>query len=444
MEAVMTEHAPLGAAPLIVTPPPGPVARAAIERDHLVTSTSNTRPYPLAVRRARGCVVEDLDGNRFIDFTAGIAVCSTGHCHPHVVRAIQGQCEQLIHICGSDFYYEPMIDLAEKLTVIAPGVGAKRVLFTNSGTEAIEAAMKLSRHATGRKWIIAMYGAFHGRSMGALSLTASKVRQKERFGPLVPMVAHVDYGDVDDIEKTLFKRAVPSDEVAAVFVEPILGEGGYIVPPDDFLPRLRDLCTRHGILLVVDEIQSGMGRTGRMFAVDHWNVVPDIICIAKGIASGMPLGAVIAGADVMKWPPGSQGSTFGGNPVSCAAALATIELLEASLIDNAARLGRTAMARLEQIASRHERVGAIRGRGLMIGMDFLPDRAGADGAAQLRDRVVQEAFTRGLMTLGCGETAIRLCPPLCITEKEMQVGLGILEESIVAAVSGVVTPKGAA
>jgi len=426
----------LGPAPHIVTPPPGPNARAAVARDHRVTSTSNTRPYPLAVRRAQGCVIEDLDGNRFLDFTAGIAVCSTGHCHPHVVTAIQRQAEQLIHICGSDFYYDSMIDLAEKLTAMAPGEGAKRVLFTNSGTEAIEASMKLARHSTGRKWIIAFYGAFHGRSMGALSLTASKVRQKERFGPLVPMVAHADYGDIDSIEKTLFKREVPPDEVAAIFVEPILGEGGYIVPPDDFLPRLRDLCTRHGILLVADEVQSGMGRTGRMFAVEHWNVVPDIICMAKGIASGMPLGAVIAGADVMKWPPGSQGSTFGGNPLSCAAALATLELLEESLMHNAEHLGRLAMSRLGRMAETHACLGDIRGRGLMIGVEFVHDRHTRRPAPELRDRVVNEAFQRGLAMLGCGESAIRISPPLCMTRDELETGLDVFEKAIAAAGDG--------
>ncbi|HOQ85127.1 MAG TPA: acetyl ornithine aminotransferase family protein [Phycisphaerae bacterium] len=435
MAVAYADKTALEPAPFIAVPPPGPHVRAAVARDHRVTSTSNTRPYPLAVRRAQGCVIEDLDGNRFLDFTAGIAVCSTGHCHPHVVEAIQRQSQQLIHMCGSDFYYEPMIELAEKLAALAPGNGAKRVLFTNSGTEAIEASMKLARHSTHRKWIIAFYGAFHGRSMGALSLTASKVRQKERFGPLVPMVAHADYGDVDSIEKTLFKREVPPDEVAAIFVEPILGEGGYIVPPDDFLPRLRELCTKHGILLVADEIQSGMGRTGRLFAVEHWGVEPDIICLAKGLASGMPLGAVIAGADVMQWPPGSQGSTFGGNPVSCAAALATLELIQEEYLENAARLGRVAMDRLHQMAEAHACIGQIRGRGLMIGVDFVRDRATRQPAPDLRDRIVEAAFKRGLATLGCGESAIRISPPLCITRSELETGLRVFEEAIAAAES---------
>lgn len=430
MAVDLLEKTSLGPAPHILVPPPGPLAREAAARDHRVTSTSNTRPYPLVVRRASGCVVEDVDGNRFLDFTAGIAVCATGHCHPHVVRAIRRQSSQLLHMCGSDFYYASMIDLAEKLAAIVPGERTKRVLFTNSGTEAIEASMKLARHSTGRKWIIAFYGAFHGRSMGALSLTASKVRQKERFGPLVPMVAHADYGDVDSIEKVLFKREVPPDEVAAVFVEPILGEGGYVVPPDDFLPRLRELCTKHGILLVADEIQSGMGRTGKMFAVEHWGVEPDIVCLAKGLASGMPLGAVVADADVMKWPPGSQGSTFGGNPVSCAAALATIELLEAGLVQNAERMGEFAMGRLQRMAETRRCIGEIRGRGLMIGVEFVRDRATREPAPELRDRVVQEAFRRGLALLGCGETAIRISPALCITQEELETGLAVFDEAI--------------
>ncbi len=434
MEKVFVNDESLGSAPCLITPLPGPLVSAAVQRDHAVTSPSNTRPYPLVVRRALGCVIEDLDGNRFLDLAAGIAVCATGHCHPKVAEAIRKQSGELIHICGSDFYYEPMIELAEKLAARAPGPQARRVLFTNSGTEAIEASMKLARHSTGRKWIIAFYGAFHGRSMGSLSLTASKVRQKERFGPLIPMVAHAEYGDVRSIENNLFRREMPPDEVAAIFVEPILGEGGYIVPPDGFLPRLRELCDRHGILLVADEIQSGMGRTGKMFAVEHWNVVPDIMCLAKGIASGMPIGAVVASADVMDWPPGSQGSTFGGNPVSCAAALATIELLEAGLIENAARLGCEAIAMLEELAARHKCIGQVRGRGLMIGVEFVKDAASREPNPELRDRVVNEAFRRGLVMLGCGETAIRLSPPLCIRREQLETGVRTLDEAIQAAV----------
>lgn len=421
----------LDAAPRIVTPPPGPKAAEAVARDRRVTSPSNTRPYPLVVHRAAGAVIEDVDGNRYLDFTAGIAVCSTGHCHPAVVRAIEQQAGKLIHMCGSDFYYEPMIALAERLARIAPGPDAKRVLFTNSGAESVEAAIKLSRHHTRRKMIIAFHGAFHGRTMGALSLTASKARQKERFGPLVPMVEHVDYGDLSAITDNLFKRICSPDEVAAIFVEPLLGEGGYIVPPPEFLPGLRELCTRHGILLVLDEIQSGMGRTGRMFCCEHYGVVPDILLLAKGLASGMPLGAVVAREPIMDWPQGAQGSTFGGNPVSCAAALATVELLEKEMTANAARLESVALARLESIVKRHPCVRSPRGKGLMLAADFVKASTGEPDPA-LRDRVVEAAFSRGLLLLGCGENSIRFTPPLCIDRAQLEKGFDVLTEAILA------------
>jgi len=424
-----SEDAWLGPAPWIVTPPPGPRAIAAVSRDERVTSPSYSRPYPLVAARAQGSVVEDVDGNRFLDFVAGIAVCSTGHCHPAVVKAIEQQSRHLIHICGSDFYYEPMIALAEKLTDIAPGSDPKRVFLTNSGAETVEAAMKLARHHTQRKWIIAFYGAFHGRTMGALSLTSSKVRQKERFGPLVPMVAHAPYGDLDFLENVLLKSEVPPDEVAAIFVEPILGEGGYLVPPAEFLPGLRKLCDRHGILLVADEIQTGMGRTGKMFACDHFKVVPDVLCLAKGIASGMPIGAVVARADVMNWPVGSHGSTYGGNPLGCVAALATIELLEKQLIANAADLGQVAVGKLDQIETRRKCVTRVRGMGLMLAIDIVKPRSGAK-SPELRDRIVQEAFERGLLLLGCGDTGIRVVPPLCINHTQLEVGLDVLDEAI--------------
>lgn len=423
----------LGPAPWIVTPPPGPKAAQAVARDRRVTSPSNSRPYPLVVNRAAGSIVEDVDGNRFIDFTAGIAVCSTGHCHPHVVQAIEHQARQLLHMCGSDFYYEPMIALAECLARIAPGPGAKRVLFTNSGAESVEAAIKLARHHTQRKVVIAFHGAFHGRTMGALSLTASKARQKERFGPLVPMVEHVPYGDVAAIRDNLFRRVCAPDEVAAIFVEPLLGEGGYIVPPAEFLPGLRALCDQHGILLVLDEIQSGMGRTGRMFCCEHYGVHPDILLLAKGLASGMPIGAVVAREPIMDWPQGAQGSTFGGNPVSCAAALASIGLLEQSLTANAAELQAPAMAQLSAIAGRHPCVRSPRGMGLMLAADIVS--ATGDPDPTLRDRIVAEAFSRGLLLLGCGETAIRFTPPLCISREELAAGLDVLDAAV-GAVAG--------
>ncbi len=420
----------IGPAPWIVLPPPGPQAQSAVARDRRLTSPSLTRPYPLVVRRAQGSVVEDVDGNRFLDFTAGIAVCSTGHCHPKVVLAIEHQARQLIHMCGSDFYYEPMIALAEKLVEIAPGPDAKRVLFTNSGAESVEAAIKLSRHYTKRKTIIAFEGAFHGRTMGALSLTASKSRQREQFGPLVPMVEHVPYGDVDAIEKNIFKRIASPDEVAAIFVEPIQGEGGYLIPPPDFLPRLRSLCDQHGILLVLDEIQSGMGRTGRMFCCEHYNVVPDILLLAKGLASGMPIGALIAREKIMNWLPGAQGSTFGGNPVSCAAALATIKLIEKQFMANAALLHPIAMHKLQRIAAHRKSIEAARGLGLMLAVDVVKDGRSHDPDPQMRDRIVNEAFSRGLLLLGCGDSGIRFTPPLCINRVQLEIGLDVFDEAV--------------
>lgn len=417
----------MGPAPSIETPFPGPIAREMIKRDRRRSSPSNTRDYPLVVKRGRGCVIEDVDGNRFLDFAAGIAVCATGHCHPKVVAAIQAQARNLVHICGSDFYYPVMVELIEKLAEIAPGTAPKRVLLTNSGTEAVEAAIKLSRFHTGRKWIIAFRGAFHGRTMGSLSLTCSKAQQKQGFGPFVPMVAHVPYGDAAAIETSLFSQEMAPEEVAAVFVEPILGEGGYIVPEDSFLTDLRTLCTRHGILLVCDEIQAGMGRTGKMFAVEHVGVEPDILLVAKGLASGMPLGGMIARREIMNWPPGAQGSTFGGNPVSCAAALATIELLEGKLIENTRQLGSSALEALGAIAQQHKCIANVRGLGLMIGLDVVNRQTGK-AAPDLRARILYEAFNRGIILLPCGETGIRFCPPLCINEAQLDTGLRVFDE----------------
>jgi 4-aminobutyrate aminotransferase len=419
----------LGVAPHITMPLPGPRAKALIARDERYSSPSYTRDFPLAVERALGSVVEDVDGNRFLDFAAGIAVCATGHCHPRVVAAIQEQTEKLIHICGSDFYYPSMVELLEKLASIVPGPDDKKVLLTNSGAEAVEAAFKLARHQTGRKYAIAFHGAFHGRTMGALALTCSKARQKEKFSPLVPMTAHVPYGDINAIEATLFRYQMTPSEVAAIFVEPIQGEGGYIVPPADYLPYLRSLCDKHGILLVADEIQSGTGRTGKWFAFEHWNVIPDIVLMSKGLASGMPLGAVIASEKIMNWPPGAQGSTFGGNPVCCAAALATLNLVEAGYMANAAKLGPILLNRLNQIAGQNKSISKSRGLGLMVGVDALdPVTQKPDG--KRRDKIVQACFERGLIMLGCGEHTIRFCPPLCITETQLETGLKIFHEAV--------------
>lgn len=419
----------IGPAPWIETPPPGIAARAAMERDARVASPSYTRNYPLVIHRAAGSVVEDVDGNRYLDFAAGLAVCAAGHCHPKVVAAIQEQAATLIHASGTDFCYEPMLTLAEKLAAIAPGRSQKRVLFLTSGAETAEAAFKLARHYTGRKWVIAFHGASHGRTMGALSLTSSSAREKAGFEPLVPMVGHVPYGDLEAIEEQIFRQQSPPEGVAAIFVEPILGGGGYVVPPKNFLPRLRSLCDRHGMLLVCDEIHSGMGRTGKMFACQHFGVVPDVVLCAGGLASGMPLGAVIASKEIMNWPSGAHGSTFGGNPVSCAAALATIELLESGLIANAAKRGEHLQGKLSEIAAGRRCVDHARGLGLMAAVDIVSRKSGKTDS-RLRDRVLQEAFRRGLILLGCGPGGIRFSPPLGINETQIEVGLTVFDEVV--------------
>jgi len=430
-EAIETQHVDgwIGPAPHIVTNLPGPNATAMIARDQAYSSPSYTRDVPLVVKRGAGSVIEDVDGNRFLDFAAGIAVCATGHCHPKVIAAIEEQTRNLIHICGSDFYYPPMVEVMEKLANIAPGPAKKRVFLTNSGTEAVEAAIKLARHKSNRKWIISFFGAFHGRTMGALSLTCSKVRQKEKFGPLVPMVAHAPYGDIDFIENQIFKRQASPHEVAAIFVEAVQGEGGYILPPPNFLADLRALCDRHGIFLVCDEIQSGCGRTGKWFAFEHYGIIPDIITVAKGIASGMPLGAVIAREDIMDWPPGAQGSTFGGNPVCCAAALATLELVETHFMPNAATLGPKVVRSLESICAERRIVGNARGLGLMCAVDVMSKKTGKPDP-KLREKIIRGAFDRGLVVLPCGDNAIRFCPPLCINETQLDVGLRLFDETL--------------
>ncbi|HUW55472.1 MAG TPA: acetyl ornithine aminotransferase family protein [Planctomycetota bacterium] len=440
-------------APVLVTEIPGPNAKALIERDRRVTSPSYTRDYDLVIDHAVGSVVTDPDGNRFLDMTAGIAVTAAGHCHPYVLEAIREQLDRYLHMSGTDFYYDRQILLAERLAALAPMQGTNRVFFTNSGAEAIEAAFKLARHHTGRQHVIAFWGAFHGRTFGALSLSGSKVVHRKRFMPMVPEISHVPYpnpyrpagpggaeGAVDftmkAIEETVFRRQVAPEEVAAIFVEPIQGEGGYIVPPPDFLPRLRELCDRYGILLVCDEVQSGMGRTGKMWAVEHFDVEPDILCSAKGIASGMPLGAMIAGDHVMNWPPGSHASTFGGNPVSCAASLATLDLLEAGLMTNAATVGGYLMERLRDTQNDFPVIGDVRGMGLMVAADFVTDAETRTPDPDTRTRVIHECFRRGLLLLGCGESAIRFCPALTITEKQVARALDVLREALAATARG--------
>ena len=441
------QHAQYG--PKLKGPLPGPKALAAVAADTRLISPSYTRSYPLVAKRAKGCRVEDVDGNEFLDFAAGIAVCSTGHCHPEVVAAIQKQAAELIHISGTDFYHEPLTDLAERLSAVAPMPGPHKFFYGNSGAEAIECALKLARYHTGRQQVISFFGAFHGRTMGALSLTGSKPQQKRRFSPLVPGVTHIRYpyayrgctgGPQDEeafslgcarfIEEKLFKTILAPEEVAAIFVEPIQGEGGYVVAPDNFLRELRAICNRHGILLVVDEVQSGAGRTGKWWAIEHSGVEPDMVCMAKGIASGMPLGICMTRADIMDWVPGSHASTFGGNPISLAAALATIDVLEREGIDNAARVGEFMLERLRGWKHSHPLVGDVRGRGLMIGIELVKDKITREPATALRNRVETLAFEKGLMILGCGETSIRLCPPLLINEQEATVALDILEEAL--------------
>ena len=428
--------------PLLRTELPGPQAAELIANDERYTSPSYTRVYPLAVERGEGAVIQDVDGNRFLDFTAGIAVCSTGHCHPQVVAAIQQQAAKLIHMSGTDFYYAPQGDLAKKLAEIAPGTGAKRVFFTNSGAESVEAAFKLARYHTGRQHMIAFYGAFHGRTLGALSLTGSKVVQRRGFAPLIPQVSHVDYADCYRCDKgspgsccleslnqihDLFKRTVAPQEVAAIIVEPIQGEGGYIVPPLEFHRELRKLCDQHGILYIADEVQSGMGRTGKMFAIEHWDVAPDIVCLAKGIASGMPLGAIIAKAEIMDWGPGSHASTFGGNPLSCVAALETIRLIEQELMQNARTVGDHLKRRLTELKGKHRLIGDVRGLGLMIGVELVRDRQTKEPAAAERDDIIQQCFRRGLLLLGCGPNTLRFCPPLVITKTQADTAVEILD-----------------
>jgi len=440
--------------PKLVSSLPGPKAMAAVRADQHFISPSYTRSYPLIAKRGRGVRIEDPDGNEFLDFAAGIAVVSTGHCHPEVVAAIQKQAAELIHISCTDFYYEGLTELAEKLSAVAPMRGPHKFFYGNSGTEAIECALKLARYHTGRQHIISFLGAFHGRTMGALSLTGSKPQQKRRFAPLVPGVTHVPYpyvyrgctGDAREqeafslgcaryIEEKLFKTILPPEEVAAIFVEPIQGEGGFVPAPDNFLRELRVICDRHGILLVADEVQSGCGRTGKWWAIQHSGVEPDIVCMAKGVASGMPLGVCMTRAEIMDWVPGSHASTFGGNPVSIAAALATIDILQREAVANAASVGEFMLERVCGWQKTHANVGDVRGRGLMIGIEIVKDKNTREPAADLRNRIEMLAFEHGLIVLGCGETTLRMSPPLIVSKDEATVALDILEDVLTLAES---------
>jgi len=425
--------------PVLVTPLPGPNAKDVIARDAQFLSPSYTRSYPLVAKSGRGATVEDVDGNLFLDFAAGIAVVSTGHCHPRIVEAIQRQAAELIHISGTDFYLPIMVELAERLATIAPGKEPKKVYFGNSGTEAVEAAIKLARYHTRRDKIIAFHGCFHGRTLGALSLTASKAVQRKGFGALLSGVFHMPYPNsyrgpwtesISFLENELFKRLVDPQEVAAIFIEPIQGEGGYVPAPAEFLLELQSICRKNGILLVADEVQSGMGRTGKWWAGDHAGLEPDILCVAKGIASGMPLSATITRASLMDWKPGAHASTFGGNPVCVAAALATMDLLETQYIENARRVGEYLMGRMADWPARHRIVGDVRGKGLMIGVEIVRDRTTKERAGDFREAIIDRAFEKGLLLLGAGENTIRIAPPLVIDEEQADFAARTLEECI--------------
>jgi 4-aminobutyrate aminotransferase len=432
-------------APEIKTPLPGPKARAIIERDKQFVSPSYTRDYPFVIARGEGAVVEDVDGNRFLDCAAGIAVNSTGVSHPEVVKAISEQAQKFIHMSGTDFYYEPQVRLAEELATIVPIEGAVRTFFGNSGTEATEAAIKLARYSTKRDGIIAFLGGFHGRSLGSLALTASKAVQRRGFGPFMPGVYHAPYPDpyrfngsadacaaqcLSFIREQIFVHLAAPDEIAAIVVEPIQGEGGYVVPPVAFLQGLREMSSEHGIALVVDEVQSGMGRTGKMFASEHFNLKADIVNIAKGIASGLPLGVTCARAEIMAWPPGAHASTFGGNPVSCAAANVTIRLLKESLVANAAAVGAHFLDGLRELQNRHAVLGDVRGKGLMIGIELVRDRQTKERAVEERNALVQAMFRRGVLALGAGKNAIRLAPPLVLTSAQADIVLNVMDEAL--------------
>jgi 4-aminobutyrate aminotransferase len=434
-------------APLIKTELPGPKAKAIIDRDRLVVSSSYTRGYPFVMARGSGAVVEDVDGNRFLDCAAGIAVNSTGHSHPDVVAAIVDQAQKFLHMSGTDFYYEPQVQLGEVFNAIAPFSGQKRSFFSNSGTEAIEAAIKLARYATRRYGLIAFLGSFHGRTLGSLALTSSKAIQRQGFGPMQAGVFHTPYATcyrcpvglkpescqaecLSPLEQQVLVHLIAPEDVAGVVVEPIQGEGGYVVPAAAFHQRLRALTKTHGILLIADEVQSGMGRTGKMFAIEHFGVEPDMVAVAKGVASGLPLGVTTARADVMSWPPGSHASTFGGNPVACAASLATVKLLHESLMQNAADVGAFMMDRLRALQQKHAIIGDVRGRGLMIGIELVRDRVTKERATTERDRVVDECFRKGLLVLGAGKNAIRLSPPLVLTKDQAATAVDILDAAL--------------
>jgi 4-aminobutyrate aminotransferase len=430
--------------PEIKTKLPGPKASELISKDGKFMSSSYNRLYPAMIEKGQGCWVWDVDGNKFLDFTAGIGVCSTGHCHPEVVQAIKEQVERLIHMSGAIFYYPVQVRLAEKFAEIIPGGMNYKVFFSNSGTEAVEGALKLARYYTRRNYTIAFFGSFHGRTFGALSLTGSKAIQKKGFGSMLANIIHVPFGYcyrcafnleypkcnftcIEYIENEVFKKIAPAEDVAAIFVEPIQGESGVVMPPSGYFQKLRELCDKYQILLVADEVQSGMGRTGKMFAIEHWQTMADIYCIGKGIASGLPLGGFVAKSSVMNWQPGAHASTFGGNPVSCAAALTTIKLLEESLIENAERIGKIIIERLKELQTRYDVIGDVRGKGLMIGIELVDSKK--KPLTEKRNGIIRKAFEKGLLLMGAGESVIRFLPSLILTEEEVNTGLDLFEQA---------------
>jgi 4-aminobutyrate aminotransferase len=439
--------------PRILIPPPGPKAKAVVAQHDQWASTSYPKEYPLVIAGGERAMVEDVDGNRYLDFMAGIAVTSTGYNHPKVVAAVREAAGKFLHICGADFYFEGFARLCERLAKLAPGPSKKRVFLSNSGAEAVEGAMKLARHSTGRAAFVAFSGSFHGRTYGALSLTASKAVQRSGFGPFLPEVYHVPYaypyrcdfcrGEasctmacVANIEADLFARRLDPKNVAAIVVEPVQGEGGYVVPPKGFLPQLRALCDRHGILLICDEVQSGVGRTGKMFACEHEGVEPDVITVAKGLGSGMPIGALIAKESVMKWGPGAHGSTFGGNPVCCAAALATLDLVEAEFMANARTMGARLLAGAQRLGEKHRAIGEVRGLGLMIGIEFVKDRETREPYPELVGKLERLAFAKGLLLLGAGKSSLRLAPPLVVDEYDVDTALSIIDQCLAELADG--------
>ncbi len=435
--------------PLIKTRLPGPKSRKIIKQDEKYVSPSYTRTHPVVIEKGEGSFLWDVDGNRFLDFHSGIGVASTGNVHPRVVAAAIRQMKKAMHIATADFYHQPVAELAKKITSVAPGKGPKRVFFTNSGTEAVEAAFKLARYNRRRPRTIAFINAFHGRTMGSLSLTCSRLRQRQRFAPLVPEVTHVPYAYcyrcpynlkfpscnfhcVQVIEDVYLNKVAPADEVAALVVEPIQGEGGYVVPPPGYHQRLKKMCEKFGILFVADEVQTGMGKTGKMFAIEHWGVTPDIIATAKALGSGLPIGAAIASAKLMSWEPGAHSTTFGGNPVACTAALETIKLLEGGLMKNAERVGKLMLEELNRMMERHDIIGDVRGKGLMIGVEIVKDKKTKKAMPEWAEGIMMEGFRRGLMFLTCGPNSLRIVPPLIVTAEQAMAGLAILEKSITA------------